>query len=276
MTQDINDIVKRSGSSFYWAMRILPKAKREAMFAIYAFCREVDDIADESAPLDEKLKGLADWRNEIEAVYEGTPKNPIAVALVKPVKEFNLEKKEFIAMIDGMAMDVPDGIKAPSMEELELYCRRVAGAVGMLSVRVFGCSSNEADTFAEATGEALQLTNILRDMPEDAEMNRLYMPKELLESAGITSTDPKTVLAHPDLHKARKVLAEVAEKRFAEATEALKKTDTAKMKPAVIMMRVYKAVYDELKKRGWDKTEPRPHVSTAKKLSIIIKTLLGI
>ena len=263
--QRVEEIVKRSGSSFYPAMRLLGKEKRDAMFAVYAFCRKIDDIADEPAPLEAKKKALAVWREDIKRIYANeTPLSDVALALKDPVKRFNLPENEFTALIDGMEMDIPDGMRAPTMSELELYCRRVAGAVGMLSVCIFGDFSETAQRFAVSLGEALQITNILRDMGEDMELGRLYMPEECLNKAGIVITDNtplSEILNHPNLKIARQALAEKALLRFAQAREALEKLNAKQMKPAVIMMKVYQKIFDMMQKRGWDVIEPRPKPS---------------
>lgn len=267
IARQVDEIVKRSGSSFYMAMRLLEAKKRNAMFTVYAFCREIDDIADEPAPLEQKRKALAEWRADIDRLYRGeTPVLPVAQALAAPIRDFGLPQEEFTALIDGMEMDIPDGMRAPTMTELELYCRRVAGAVGMLSVCIFGDFSPDAQRFAITLGEALQLTNILRDMGEDMDLGRLYMPQECLDKAGIRITDDtplSAVLNSPSLKTAREALAEKALLRFTEAEAALGKLNPRQMKPAVIMMRVYRKIFDMMQKRGWEVTEPRPKPSKA-------------
>lgn len=272
------EIVKRSGSSFYPAMKLLGKEKREAMFAIYAFCREIDDIADEPAPLEEKKKNLKVWRDDIERIYNNEePELIVAKALIQPVKTFSLPKEEFIALIDGMEMDIPDGMRAPTMTELQLYCRRVAGAVGMLSVCVFGDFSPTAQRFAITLGEALQLTNILRDMEEDMELGRLYMPAECLEKAEIEITDNtplSEILNSPKLKIAREELAKHAVLRFTEADAALSQLNGKQMKPAVIMKCVYKKVYDIMEKRGWEILSPRANPSKAFKIFTALRILM--
>ncbi len=265
LKREVEAVVKRSGSSFYLAMRLLNREKREAMFAIYAFCREIDDVADEPAPLEAKKKALKEWRDDIDRLYAGeNPVLNVAKALKEPIERYQLPKDEFIALIDGMETDIPDGMRAPTMNELELYCRRVAGAVGILSVYVFGDSSETARRFAVTLGEALQITNILRDAGEDMELGRLYMPKECLDKAGIVITDDtplSEVLHHPNLKVAREALAERALLRFSQAREALDKLDAQQMKPAVIMMNVYRKIFDMMQKRGWEVIEPRPKPS---------------
>src|SRR5882724_11096360 len=190
-----------SGSSFYAAMRILPPAQREAMFQIYSFCRHVDDIADSDAPRSERLAAIEQWRRDIDALYQGHP--PVSVQAYAPVvKAFGLKREDFLAVIDGMEMDIPADIRAPVAATLDLYCDRVASAVGRLSVKVFGIPSPDGEALAHHLGRALQLSNILRDIDEDAVIGRLYLPREALVAAGITSTDPLLVAADPAVARA--------------------------------------------------------------------------
>src|SRR6478736_6659875 len=185
-----------SGSSFYAAMRILPREQREAMFQIYSFCRQVDDIADSDGPRAERLAALQQWRDDIDALYRGEPPARLK-DYVASVKSFGLKREDFLAIVDGMEMDVPADIRAPDMATLDLYCDRVASAVGRLSVRVFGLGEEDGIALAHHLGRALQLTNILRDIDEDAGLGRLYLPREGLLLAGITATDPRRVISDP-------------------------------------------------------------------------------
>ena len=242
--------VKASGTSFYAAMRLLPEARREAMFAIYAFCREVDDIADEEAPQDDKQRRLAEWRVEIDQLYAGRPTGPISRALLAPMRDFKLRREDFIAVIDGMEMDATDTIQAPDMATLDLYCDRVASAVGRLSVRAFGATEAIADDVAYHLGRALQLTNILRDIEEDAGRGRLYLPRDLLAKHGIMSPDLAVIRAHPNLPQVCRDLAAMAKDHFAKADAAMKQCAKEPMRPARIMGAVYGALLDKL--IAWD------------------------
>lgn len=245
------------------------------MFAIYAFCREVDDIADGNAPPKEKVVLLDGWREEVGRIYDGTPEHLTAQALVDPVRTYDLEREEFIAIIDGMEMDGRGITMAPDMETLEFYCRRVAGAVGMLSIRVFGAP--EAREFAIALGSALQLTNILRDLREDASMGRLYLPEELLSMHGIESRIPAEVLAHPALPEVCLKLADIAKERFARAQVALKKGPVYALRPAIVMMMNYRRILERLIEAGWRDIDRPVHVSTPEKLWITFRYgLLGV
>ncbi len=267
----VRTVTVASGSSFYWAMRMLPAARREAMFAIYAFCREVDDIADGDDTPNEKRSKLAAWRTEIDHVYDGSPTYPTARALVAPVREYALERAEFDAVIDGMAMDVGTGVVAPSMAELELYCRRVAGAVGLLSIRAFGGASGRAEEFAVELGAALQLTNILRDLVQDAGVGRLYLPRELLEIHGVVATDPRLVLADPRLPDVCDDIVDLARRRFATAQAALRESPAKALRPAVVMMRHYQRILKQLEVRGWHDLDREVSVPTPIKIWIALR-----
>ena len=269
--QHVEAVVAASGTSFLAGMRVLPKPRRDAMFAVYAFCREVDDIADEPAPLQEKLDGLAAWREEIELLYKGRPKRLTSRALLGPVEDYRLPKAEFLALIDGMEMDARGPIVAPSMETLLLYCRRVAGAVGMLSVHCFGASGPLAEELAIILGEGLQLTNILRDLSEDAEDGRLYLPVEALEAAGITARDPATVLADPRRAAAAAWLAAHARRRLNRSHEISHQVPRRQVRPALLMLGIYEKILDRLEVRGWEVLEPRVRVSKAGKLAVLLR-----
>ena len=266
--------VKRSGSSFYWAMRMLPRPRREAMFAVYAFCREVDDIADGPGRPAAKQKALAAWRDEIGALYEGRPRRLISQALAEPVARYGLRRDDFMEILRGVEMDAQGLLRAPAMADLELYCSRVAGAVGLLSVHIFGCRDARADDFALAVGEALQLTNILRDVGEDARDGRLYLPSEALDSAGIAARDPAAVLDHPALPEACAAVAAVARERYGEARAmlaAMTPGDRAALRPAVVMMRVYSRLLDRLIGGGWRRPDQRVRVPRAEKMWIALR-----
>jgi squalene synthase HpnD len=251
---------RASGSSFYTAMRILPRAQREAMFEIYSYCRLVDDIADSSAPHAERRKQLAQWRSRIDALYSGNPPAELR-ALAKVSREFSLRKEDFQAVIDGMEMDAAEDIRAPDWATLELYCDRVASAVGRLSVRVFGMNEPDGIALAHHLGRALQLTNILRDLDEDAEIGRLYLPQEALREAGITSTDPKIALASPALAQVCDAVAARARGHFQESDTIMARNPRRAVKAPRIMEEVYRVMLDGMAARGWVPPRRRVQVS---------------
>ena len=238
-------VERASASSFYTAMRILPRAQRAAMFEIYAFCRQVDDIADSTEPRAVRREQLQDWRVDINSLFSGKPVSRTQ-GLVAPVAAFGLRHEDFHAVIDGMEMDVVTDIRAPDEATLDLYCDRVASAVGRLSVRVFGMEEQEGLTLAHHLGRALQLTNILRDLDEDAAIGRLYLPAQGLLRAGITSTDPASVLASPTLGTVCAAVVERARRHFAQADIFMARNPRRKVRAPRIMAEAYLAILDAL------------------------------
>jgi phytoene synthase len=267
-------LVARSGTSFYWAMKLLPADRRAAMFAIYAFCRAVDDVVDEPGTPAAKAAGLAGWRTEIDRVYGGRPGTDIGRALAVAAARFDLQRSDLLAIIDGMAMDMGEPIRGPSLAELELYCDRVAVAVGRLSVRAFGTPQPAGERLATALGRALQLTNILRDLAEDADLGRLYLPDEWLAEAGIAARDPGAVLSHPGLPAVCTRVAALARRYFGEAGAIMAGCPRATVRPARVMYEVYRRILDRLEARGW--AEPARPVSIGKGVKLLIALRYGL
>jgi phytoene synthase len=259
-----------SGSSFYAAMRILPREQREAMFQIYSFCRQVDDIADSHGPRPERLAALDQWRRDIDALYAGKP--PARVKDYAPaVKQFGLRRDDFIAIIDGMEMDVPADIRAPDAKTLDLYCDRVASAVGRLSVRVFGLGEEDGILLAHHLGRALQFTNILRDIDEDAGLGRLYLPRENLNAAGIMSNDPLTVASDPRLPRACEDILKQARSHFAKSNDIMARNSRRIVRAPKIMSEYYHAILEKLVERGFALPRKPVKLSKAAKIFILIR-----
>lgn len=239
-----------TSSSFYRAMKLLPPDQRDAMYEIYAFCRAVDDIADDGGPKAPRRDRLGGWRRDIDGIYQGRVPSHLA-GLAAATRQFALRREDFQAVIDGMAMDLEQDIRAPDLATLDLYCDRVASAVGRLSVRVFGMEWEAGERLAHHLGRALQLTNILRDLDEDAEIGRLYLPKEALRQAGIESADPRTALAHSNLAAACAPIAERARGHFAEAHRIMAASPRKLTKAPRVMGAVYRRILAGLVARGW-------------------------
>jgi squalene synthase HpnD len=271
LRESIRQRVESAGTSFYWAMRLLSKDRRNGMYAVYAFCREVDDIADDSSTPEHKKAALAAWHSEIDALYAGRPRRLVACALRDPVTRYRLRREDFHTVIDGMEMDAAQDIRAPDLATLDLYCARVASAVGHLSVHVFGDSSAAAHAVAESLGRALQLTNILRDLDEDAQRGRLYLPREMLDRHGIRDTEPTLVLRHPALPAVCRDLAAVAERHFAEADRAMAGCSRRAMRPAAVMGAFYRALLGALLRSGWRDPARRVGLSKALKLGLVLR-----
>lgn len=271
---DVTEIVRVSATSFYHGMKILEPGRRAAMYGVYAFCRAVDDIADDDhAPLSQKCYGLEIWRQRIAALYAGKADDAITRVLRAGAKAYQLQQPDFIAIIDGMEMDAGDPIVAPSLQFLDLYCDRVASAVGRLSVRVFGDASNPAQQVAHALGRALQLTNILRDVAEDAARGRLYLPHEYLIEAAVPLS-ANAALASPNLPQVCARVAETADSYFDQAATAMRLCDRRAMRPAKLMAASYRPLLGILRAKNFTYSQPRVSLPKYKKLLLAAQLYL--
>ncbi|MEL7154326.1 MAG: squalene/phytoene synthase family protein [Pseudomonadota bacterium] len=258
----VDSITFAARSSFSLGMSLIARPRRQAMRAVYAFCRVVDDIADGDPPADtmdqaEKLALLDDWRGEIDLVFAGRPVSSIGKALLEPVSRYDLPKAEFVAMIEGMEVDARGPVIAPDLEALRGYTRRVAGSVGCLSMRIFGAHRGpESDRFALALADAIQLTNILRDVEEDAEIGRLYLPCEILDAQGIPH-DPVEAAQHKHLPQACAKLGAIARQNYEDAIGMLSAHSHIATAPARAMMGVYRRYLDLMEQANWQRPAPR-------------------
>jgi len=258
---------KVAGSSFYAGMRVLPPAEREAMFAIYGFCRVVDDIADdEGAPVAARRAELDGWRADIAALYARQPAGR-AAPLEDAVARFGLKPDDFIAVIDGMAMDVDGPVRWPDYATLDLYCDRVASAVGRLSVRVFGMERETGIALAHHLGRALQLTNILRDIDEDAAIGRCYLPAEALAAAGIVPESPQQVAGDDRLDVAARWLVPHAQAHYRAANAILAGRPQGHTLAPRLMEAAYARVLARMVRQGW--RAPRRRVGVNKPLLLL-------
>ena len=271
----VADITRKSGSSFYWAMRFMPREKRAAMYAIYAFCRMVDDIADGDGDADAKKMQLGLWKQNIEKLYAGVPADPISQALQIHVGRYGLDQSDFNTVIDGMLMDAVPYLKIRDMDELLLYCDRVACAVGRLSVLVFEIDRGIGTELAKSLGLALQLTNILRDVGEDFARDHIYLPEELLRTEGV---DPAHLL-QPEFHcgvaKVCDHLATCADAEFLDAERLIQSCDKARVRPARIMKNVYQRLFQRIRDRGWTGLREPIALSKFEKSAVILKSMVS-
>lgn len=272
---EVQQMVALSHTSFGAGMAILPRPRREAMHALYAFCRQVDDIADDDGIAPEaRMAALATWKQRIHALFacgQVETGDPITTVLLPAISAFALVEQDFQDIIAGMEMDIAVPICAPDQAMLGLYCDRVAGAVGRASVRIFGDDSESAMQVAYHLGRALQLTNILRDLAEDAERGRLYLPQNLLHKYGIIDNDPTLVLKDTALPCVCQELATVAHGHFNAASQAMQKCRTSAMRPARMMGAYYNALLHKLEQAAWVDNSQRVRLSKWEK----IKTILG-
>lgn len=251
-------------------MRILPASQRQAMFEIYAFCRAVDDIADGDTQHADRLAALEDWRADIAACYAG--RAPAALrSLDEQIKAFHLQQQDFFDVIDGMAMDVESTIVAPDAAKLDLYCDRVASAVGRLAVRVFGLEEKPGIELAHHLGRALQLTNILRDLDEDADIGRLYLPAEALASAGIPVGTPHEVIQHPAIDQVCIGIARDAQAYYEASAAIMARCPSRVVRSPRIMYEVYHEILTRLLARGWKPPRTRVRVPKARLAWIVLR-----
>jgi squalene synthase HpnD len=260
-----------AGSSFSCAMHFLPVQRRQALRALFAFCREVDDIADGEASRALKETLLANWRGEIAHLYGGRPRNAVTLDLHKAIHLYGLRCHDFLAIIDGAEMKAQTDIRAPSFAQLDRYCERAAVAVGRLSVRIFGDETPAGERVAAELGRALQLTNILRDLAEDAKRHRLYLPRELLHAHGIFATTPSWVLAQPALPDVCRDLAVRAERHYAAAAEAIAGCPRLRMRPVAVTLGINRALLHELLARGWQRLDEPVRISFSRRLALLLR-----
>jgi phytoene synthase len=236
----------RTRSTFYWAMALMPRERRRAMFALYDLARALDDVADGEDTVEDRHAALNEWRREIDRLYAGTPTHALTGALLPVIQRFELPRAEFEELTRGMEMDVDGPLVAPPRSVLDLYCRRVAGTIGRLSLPIFGADGGAEREFALYLGRALQLVNIVRDLHADAATGRLYVPREYLQAAGIEPGSPQAILAGPNFNQAAQRLVADAEEAFAAAHASLPECNRRALWPALAMSAAYRALLNRL------------------------------
>ena len=260
--------VRRAGSSFARGMATLKGERRRALWAVYAFCRAVDDIADGLMPEGEKRRFLGEWRRKLT-----TPDCALSRELAWARAAFAIPLSECEAMVAGMETDSGDRVRLPDAAALDLYCRRVAGSVGAMSVRIFGAPG--AEDWGLALGHTFQLTNILRDVDEDARRDRVYVPLDALAAAGIPDGAAPAIVAHPRFAAICRDLAARAEAGFSRAEAELAAHDAAALRPARVMMWGYRRILQHLLRRGWEGERPRARLSAPEKLRMAAFAVTG-
>jgi phytoene synthase len=272
MTPDqyCQDKAAASGSSFYNSFRFLPKDKRRAITALYAFCREVDDVVDECSDANVARTTLNWWRSEVAAIYSGKPQHPVAIALVPIVKQYNMAQEHLLEIIDGMEMDL-DQPRYADFKALQLYCYRVASVVGLLTVEIFGYTDRQTLKYAHDLGIAFQLTNIIRDVGEDARRNRIYLPMDELQQFGVPAAD---ILNSRETENFQKLMAfqiERARQYYRQALEHLPAVDRKAQRTGLIMATIYQATLDEVVASGCHVLKERVSLTPTYKLWLAVK-----
>jgi phytoene synthase len=263
---------KASGSSFYIAMRLMPAEERDAMFAIYAFCRKVDDIADDGVGTRaQRHERLEQWRTDLRALYAGSVPGQVRF-LAPAVSKYGLRLKDFLSILDGMDMDVAEDIVAPGLDMLDVYCDRVASAVGRLSIKVFGMEEEPGFELAHHLGRALQLTNILRDIDEDAAIGRLYLPREYLEELDCCrQMDPLAIIARPQIDAVCRRVADLAHQHYDQAGRILAARPKGRIKTPRLMGAVYSEILSATEAQGFAPPRHRVSLPKSRLLSLVLR-----
>lgn len=265
------DKAAKSGSSFYYSFRFLPENQRQAIIALYAFCREVDDTVDDIADKDLAASKLEWWREEIIRTFKGEATHPVGKSLQTALDNFDLHEEYFMEIIDGMAMDL-EQVNYPSFKNLALYCHRAASVVGLLSVEIFGYQDRATLKYAENLGMALQLTNIIRDVREDAERGRIYLPQDELVKFNVNPEDLLALQSSPELIELLKFQTTRAKSYYQKAMHALPEGDRYTQRTGLIMAAIYEATLDEIEKDGFEVMQRRVSLTPLRKLWIAWRT----
>lgn len=247
--QYCDDKARQSGSSFYSSFRFLPENRRRAITALYAFCREVDDVVDETHDDNVARTTLNWWRAEIDNLYAGGPQHPVTRALLPHVKAFDLQRELFLEIIDGMEMDL-DIPRYASFKDLQLYCYRVASVVGQLSAQIFGYTDRRTLKYAHDLGLAFQLTNIIRDVGEDVRRGRIYIPVDELQRFNVTADDLFSLKETDNFRALMEFQIERAEHYYSKALDELPPADRKAQRCGLVMAAIYRTTLDEIKRDG--------------------------
>jgi squalene synthase HpnD len=263
---------KAKSSSFYLAMRLMPAEERDAMFAIYAFCRKVDDIADDGVGTRaERHEKLEQWRADLRGLYAGTVAQQVRF-LAPAIAQYGLRLEDFLAVLDGMDMDVAEDIVAPDLATLDLYCDRVASAVGRLSIKVFGMEDEPGFDLAHHLGRALQLTNILRDIDEDAAIGRLYLPREYLQEMDCCrSLDVQAIVNKPQIDAVCRKVAAQAHHHYDEAQRILAARPKGRIKTPRLMGAVYSQILSASEAQGFAAPRRRVSLPKSRLMSLVLR-----
>ena len=260
-----------SGSSFYYSFLFLPAERRRAITALYAFCREVDDVVDEGLDPQVAAAKLAWWRNEVAHLFAGKPQHPVARALEPHLKSFNITAERLNQIIDGMEMDLRQ-TRYLDWKGLERYCFHVAGVVGLLAAGIFGYRDERTLDYAKNLGIAFQLTNIIRDVGEDARKNRVYLPVEDLQRFGVPAADVLQAKETAAFRSLMEYEAERARSFYQNAMSALPAEDRRAQRPGLIMAAIYRTLLDEIQREGFQVLTRRTSLTPLRKFWIAWRT----
>ena len=261
----------QSGSSFYYSFLFLPPERRRAITALYAFCREVDDVVDECHDPQVAATKLVWWRQEVARLYAGAPEHPVTRALQPTLAEFNLPQEQLLEIIDGMEMDLRQS-RYLDFKALSLYCYRVASVVGLLAAEIFGYEDRRTQKYAHDLGMAFQLTNIIRDVGEDARMGRIYLPIDELQRFGVPAADILNARYSDNFRRLMEFQIERAEQYYRQAMDELPPADRKAQRPGLVMAAIYRTLLDEIKRDGCQVLTQRTSLTPLRKLWIAWRT----
>ncbi len=260
-----------SGSSFYYSFLFLPPNRRRAIMAFYAFCREVDDVVDECSDPQLAATKLAWWREELDRLYAGQPQHPVTQALKTVLMEFNLPQEQLLEIIDGMEMDLQQ-TRYPDFKALSLYCYRVASVVGLLAAEIFGYTDRQTQKYAHDLGMAFQLTNIIRDVGEDARRGRVYLPIDELKRFDVPLSDILDSRYTENFRQLMEFQIERAEQYYVQAMAQLPAADRKSQRPGLVMAAIYRTVLEEIKRDNCRVLTHRTSLTPLRKLWIAWRT----
>lgn len=268
------DRAARSGSSFYYSFMFLPLERRRAITALYAFCREVDDVVDETTDAQLARTKLLWWEHEVERLYAGSPQHPVTLALQPHLQRYRLGRTQLLEIIAGMRMDL-DQNRYLDFEGLRLYCHRVAGVVGILASNIFGAEDTNTETYAAQLGLAFQLTNIIRDVGEDARKGRIYLPLSDLRDHGVSAADVLSCRESPEFQSLMRAQAASAREAYRSAFSSLPERDRKAQRPGLIMAAIYKTLLDEIEADGFRVLTHRTSLTPIRKLWLATRAWLS-
>lgn len=273
----VGKLVRKSQATLFWCMQGLPKAQREAIYTLYAFCRHLDNVVDGNMPQQEKCELLNAWQRELENIYDKkVPATDIGRKIYKNCMRFKIQKSDFSEILNCTLLDCPQPLQAPNFDVFYHYCYGTAEMPAYIMLSIIGeLSEAQKRELAQSFGRAMMITNILKDVKEDALAGHLYMPAELLHKAGIDAINPMDVITDKNLIAVREQLARIAAESFDKAFALLAKGDKKKMLPLKVILNIFQRYFAIMQNRGWEIMSPRPHIGRFDKLAIAYKTMFG-
>ena len=277
MNKQVSEILKKSNYSVFLEMQMLPPKEKNAASTLFAFYSHLNDILQSQEAVSKKTELLKLWYQEINNIYDKkVPASNIGRDIYKNCQRFRLPKSEFLALLNTVEKEIEKPLQAPTLIDFYDYCSGIAVAPSSMMLRILGCKDEKLiKKLSLSLGQAIQMTNILKDIRDDAIANKLYIPCTFLKKAGISSKDPQAVITDKNLIHARQLLADVAEKNFEEAFSLISKLDKKTKRSIKAVAYVYKKYFDMMKQRGWEVISPKPQLNTFSKMFLVLKAYSG-